>query len=163
MRFGLTGFLLLVLLGGCNNRQSQAPLAETPALPPIPSGGGVEVLDESDFEFSAKVVDPFEGLYNPESLGSVTGPVLGMRRIVAKNERTFLVLEVGLSGEFFDVLLGPEDYLTQHGLSLGVTDQVQAVGSRTVRNTRNTIVARTVREGNVTVPLRDETGRALWQ
>jgi hypothetical protein len=155
-----TLLLLLCFVEGCSDEEQLLITPEPPAAPDARLG--IEVLDETDFEPKLTVTDPFESLYAPENVTTLRGAVLGVRRAATREEQTFLILELGVYGEVVDVLLAPEDYLEEQGLSIGITDQIEATGSRARWNARDTIIARSVRAGRRTVALRDEAGRALW-
>lgn len=61
------------------------------------------------------------------------------------------------------VQLAPGWYLDENGIGYGPRERLVVRGRREVRQGRSVFVATEVRQGDRWVPLRDETGRPVWE
>ena len=65
--------------------------------------------------------------------------------------------------ETIEVVLGPSSFLKEHKIEIVKGDTVEAVGSRVTIAGSPALIAREIRKGDTSVPLRDANGRPLWR
>jgi hypothetical protein len=104
-------------------------------------------------------------LYNPQTVETLIGNVVGLNRIPAKRpgrpDRVTMVLQTGK--ETVKIHLGPANYLDRQALRLAPGDQVEVKGMRITRSKATLFIAGAVKRGDQILQLRDDaTGRPLW-
>lgn len=106
--------------------------------------------------------DPYTIQYNPSTLITLRGPVLGLRRIALSADRTGLFVRVPSGGELPWAYLGPEDWLIDRGVTPGMTESITVTGSLVTSNGQPMMIAREVSSGGLRVQLRDAWGTPNW-
>ncbi len=92
------------------------------------------------------------------------GHVLGVERSVPEDPQSYVHIIIAVDGrEPVRVELAPGWYLDEQGLRFSKDDLVGVEGQSTVREGKTIVVARRVRSGESTVPLRDNQGHPAWE
>lgn len=103
-------------------------------------------------------------MYDPATVETVKGTVVSVvtsdrefRRMMMKG----LHVNLKTDRERLVVFLGPEEYLSGK-ITLKAGDEIEVTGSRMPAEGKPGIIAREVKKGDLTVPLRKEDGTPLW-
>jgi hypothetical protein len=94
-----------------------------------------------------------------DSVEQMAGPGGGRGRLGLGGTHLVLKAEAGT----LQVHLGPTAFLSEKGITLAKGDEVQIVGSRVKVDDEDVFIAKSVRKGEQTWMLRDESGRPLWR
>jgi hypothetical protein len=101
--------------------------------------------------------------YDPQSEIAISGFVTEVRLVGLAGERTHRWVRVRTPKDTFDVDIGPEWFLKEHGLVVAKGDLIDVVGSRLARGPEDDfVVARQVKRGKQRITLRDKRGFAVW-
>jgi hypothetical protein len=120
------------------------------------SRAGIEVLATTSPGF-----DPYMR-YDPTTVGTVRGPILGFERVPLVGDRTGLFVRINEGGDFPYIYLGPEEWLFSRDVTPDMTEQILATGSRVVRDGRIVIMARKIVLDGRELDLRDREGNPYW-
>lgn len=123
------------------------------ALVPARAPGQVE---------TASARKPAKVRFDPSTITSVTGTVLGeRRRDLGKGTRSVhLILKV--DEDQVSVHLGPDSWVDGQAVKFAKGDQVTVRGSRFDYDARYGLIAQSVTRGDVTLTLRDAAGKPAW-
>lgn len=144
-----------------------AELVNTPPVlrgrpaPPVaveaPGSGPVVVAATGP---TTRPVDPYTADYNPASVITIRGPVVGFRRIALSHDRTGLFTEVHVGGEIIETYLGPEGWLANQGFVPEIANRVAITGSRVATERGNVlIIARDAVLGDSKLAIRNADGQ----
>ncbi|MGV8058769.1 MAG: DNA-binding protein [Smithellaceae bacterium] len=106
---------------------------------------------------------PYQGIYNPATLETITGEVIGIEQTVPMrkmNKGIALVVKTGK--ETVTVHLGPTWYLERLDATIVKGDQVEIKGARTTLAGQPIILAAEVKKGDNILVLRDAAGVPVW-
>ena len=115
--------------------------------PRVPSRRPVEVLDLK---------------YDPRSEMTVRDVVLGKRFVKPADGHTGVVVTLQPGGDYIDALVGTTQFLTDHGMDIGIADPLMVTGAVVRLENRPVLLAREVVSRGQTLRLREEDGRPLW-
>lgn len=107
-------------------------------------------------------LDPYTMQYNPTTVITLRGGVLGFRRISLEDDRTGLYVRISGGGDLLWVYLGPEQWLIDHGVRPDMTEQFTVTGSMITTEGERLMVAREITIDGLKVELRDELGTPNW-
>jgi hypothetical protein len=144
-----------------------APIRGRPALPageaPATAPVVVTTPGMADATVNGRPIDPYTADYNPGSVMTIRGPVVGFKRIALSHDRTGLFARVSVGGEFPDVYLGPESWLVEHNFLPEITSMISATGSMvSTASGPQLLIAREATMGDVHVAIREENGTPLY-
>jgi hypothetical protein len=155
----------LVFFAGCT-RESAVPTGRPSVAANV---DGTEPLDGVNASpavaipaVKSRPIDPYTLDYDPDTVVTLRGQILGFRRIALSDERTGLFARVHSGGGLPWVYLGPEPWLKDRGMALAMTQEVSVIGSRVNEDDQPLIVAREITTGDTQLELRDEWGTPRW-
>lgn len=106
---------------------------------------------------------PYQGIYNPATLETITGEVIGIEQTVPmKRMNRGIALVVKTGKETATVHLGPTWYLERLDATIVKGDQVEIKGARTTLAGQPIILAAEVKKGDNILILRDAEGIPVW-
>jgi hypothetical protein len=107
--------------------------------------------------------DPQGRLYDPKTVETLSGEILGLDRIAGRNGMTGVHADLKTDkGETIAVHLGPAWYLDKQTLTLKQGDKVTIRGSRVTLDDKPAIIAAEVSKQGETLRLRDDNGVPVW-
>jgi hypothetical protein len=107
-------------------------------------------------------LDPYTLQYNPTTVITLRGAVLGFRRISLEDDRTGLFVRISGGGDLLWVYLGPEQWLIDHGVRPDMTEQFSVTGSMINTERERLMIAREIAIDGLRVELRDDLGTPNW-
>jgi len=99
--------------------------------------------------------------YDPKTVTTVAGEVVAVHRMEGRRGEG-IHLELKAGSETVDVRVGPAWFLEKERLQLAAGDRVEVTASRVTLGGRATLIAQSVKKGDVAVALRDVAGVPLW-
>jgi hypothetical protein len=106
---------------------------------------------------------PYQGAYNPATVETITGEVVGVEQTVPmKRMNQGLALVVKTQKETVTVHLGPTWYLERLDEKIVKGDKVEIKGARTTLAGKPIILAAEVKKGDKVLVLRDAAGVPVW-
>jgi len=106
---------------------------------------------------------PYQRLYNPSTVETVTGTVESVDRITPTKGMSYGVHVLLKTGqETIPVHLGPAWYIERLDTKLEKGDKADVKGSRITFNEKPAIIAAEVKKGQNTLVLRDGSGIPVW-
>ena len=105
----------------------------------------------------------YEGMYDPKTVGTITGEVVKIERFVPIRgmSRGVHVL-VKTEKEEISVHLGPAWYIENQDVKIEPKDKIEVKGSRITFQGKAAIIAAEVKKGDNVLKLRDENGFPVW-
>lgn len=100
------------------------------------------------------------GPYNASSETTVTGTIQAVQVHPGRRAGTGTHLLIKTKDATLDVHVGPTWYLEKQGISFKEGETVEVTGS--LVQTKDAILAKSIKKGDSTVTLRDASGRPLW-
>ena len=100
--------------------------------------------------------------YNPKTIETVSGTVLGIERVAGRGRFAGIHLMLKTRTGELSVHLGPSWYIDKQALKIVPHDTIEVTGSRITYHGKVVLVAAEVRRGNETLMLRDTQGYPLW-
>lgn len=102
--------------------------------------------------------------YNPQTVETITGEVTEVNNVPSPRNGTHRIqLMVKTATEEIGVHVGPHWYVAKQGVHLAVKDRVEIRGSRVTLNGRPVIIAADIKQGNLLLKLRDDSGLPYWR
>lgn len=106
---------------------------------------------------------PYQGAYNPATVETITGEVIGIEQTVPmKRMNQGIALVVKTEKETVTVHLGPTWYLERLDTKIVKGDKVEIKGSRTALAGKPVILAAEVKKDDSVLVLRDASGVPVW-
>ena len=110
---------------------------------------------------SAKPIH-YSTMFNPQTVGVVSGEVVQVTEVPSGNHRDLCVLAVLKTPQGqVTAVLGPKTYMTKHHLTVAPKDRLTVTGSRLAILGKPHLLA-TELKGDRTMKLREAGGRPLW-
>ena len=168
--------VMMAVAGGCNTRRVN-PVEASRTFDRATSDNDRLLVRSSPVEQPVAIIDepsavrvaaglrpgdPYTAEYNPSTVITIRGPVVGMRRIPLAGDRTGLFVEVKNGGEITEVYLGPESWLNDHLFAPEITGMMTATGAQLRTNNGRMIIAREAGLRGVTLQIRDQDGTPLF-
>lgn len=106
---------------------------------------------------------PFGRVYDPKTVETLQGEVARVERVPsAAGASAGIHVWLKTEKETIPVHLGPEWYWEKEGFPLKAGDPIAVRGSRISSDGKPALIAASVKRGDRSVTLRDETGRPKW-
>jgi hypothetical protein len=106
---------------------------------------------------------PYNRLYDPMTVETISGEVLGIEKIVPfKGMYAGVHLLVKTEKETISVHLGPQWYLENQDFKIDPKEKVEIKGSRITFQGKPALIAAEVKKGDEILKLRDESGFPVW-
>jgi hypothetical protein len=106
---------------------------------------------------------PYQGAYNPATLETISGEVIGIEKTVPmRRMNEGLALVVKTEKETVLIHLGPTWYLERLDAKIVKGDKVEIKGARTTLAGKPIILAAEVKKGDNVLVLRDASGVPVW-
>ena len=106
---------------------------------------------------------PYQGIYNPATLETIAGEVIGIEKTVPmRRMNEGLALVVKTEKETVTVHLGPTWYLERLDAKIVKGDQVEVKGASATLAGKTIILAAEVKKGDNVLVLRDTSGVPVW-
>jgi len=106
---------------------------------------------------------PYQGLYDPAKLETLTGVVVGIEQTVPmKGMNQGIALTVKTDKETIPVHLGPSWYFERLDTTINKGDRVEIKGIRTTYWGKPVIIPGEVKKGDKLLVLRDSSGVPVW-
>jgi len=106
---------------------------------------------------------PYQGAYNPATLETIAGEVIGLEKTVPmRRMNEGLALVVKTEKETVTVHLGPTWYLERLDAKIVKGDKVEIKGARTTLAGKPIVLAAEVKKGENVLVLRDASGVPVW-
>jgi hypothetical protein len=106
---------------------------------------------------------PYQGAYNPATLETISGEVIGIEKTVPmRRMNEGLALVVKTEKETVTIHLGPTWYLERLDAKIVKGDKVEIKGARTTLAGKPIILAAEVKKGDNVLVLRDASGVPVW-
>lgn len=99
--------------------------------------------------------------YDPRTVTTLAGEIAAVHRLEGRRGEG-IHLELKAGGETLDVGVGPAWFLEKEKLQLAAGDKVEVTGSRVTLGGKATVIAQSVKKGDVAVALRDMAGVPVW-
>jgi hypothetical protein len=107
--------------------------------------------------------DPYNRMYNPKTVETVSGEVVGMDKFTPGKGVSYGVhLTLKTDKETIPVHLGPGWYVEQQEVKLAAGDKVEVTGSRVTYEGKPALIAGQVKKDGKTLQLRDANGVPAW-
>ena len=104
----------------------------------------------------------YDRMYDPKTVGSVSGEVVSVDKITDRDTGYGLSLTLKTGKETILVYLGPGWFLEKQDLSFAPKDQVEITGSQITFQGKPTIIAAQAKKGDKSLKLRDPAGIPAW-
>lgn len=104
----------------------------------------------------------YDRMYDPKTVGSVSGEVMSVEKITDRGTGDGLSLNLKTGKETLLVYLGPVWFLEKQDLTLAPKDQVEITGSQIIFQGKPVIIAAEVKKGDKSLKLRDAAGLPAW-
>jgi hypothetical protein len=104
----------------------------------------------------------FERMYDPKTVGTVSGKVISVARIADRGTGDGVSLTLKTAKETILVDLGPGWFLAKQGLTFAPQDQVEITGSQITFQGKPALIAAQVKKGGRSLKLRDSAGIPAW-
>ena len=102
--------------------------------------------------------------YDPRTVETITGEVTAVNNVPSPKSGTHRVqLLVKTATEEIAVHVGPHWYVAKQGMHLAVKDRVEVRGSRVTLDGSPVIIAAELKQGNLVLKLRDDSGVPFWR
>jgi hypothetical protein len=111
---------------------------------------------------SPEGADSRPGLFNPQTVETVSGIVVSTAPPGAAKVPQPVHLSLKTDRETITVILGPAWFIEQQGLIVSPLDKIQVTGSRVMFQGKPSLIAAEVKKGDRTLRLRDEKGAPVW-
>jgi hypothetical protein len=106
---------------------------------------------------------PYQGIYNPATVETITGEVVGIEQTVPmKRMNQGIALVVKTGKETLTVHLGPTWYLERLDTKIVKGDKVEIKGARTTLAGKPIMLAAEVKKDDNVLVLRDASGVPVW-
>ncbi len=106
---------------------------------------------------------PYCGLYNAKATETLSGEVVSVERFTpSKGMGHGVHITLKTDKETIPVHLGPLWFVEKQDIKIEANDKVEVKGARITFNDKPAIIAATVKKGDMTLVLRDETGIPVW-
>ena len=106
---------------------------------------------------------PAKAKFDPATVVTVSGTVLGEQRIDHGKGPKAVRLVVKVGDEQVSVQLGPDVYVDKQKVKFAAGDQVSVKGSKVAYGGRYGVIAQSVTRGTETVVFRDPKGKPAWK
>jgi hypothetical protein len=100
--------------------------------------------------------------YDPATVVTVKGTVLGETRVENGQGRKAVRLVVKVGEDQVSVHLGPDEWVDRQKVRFAKGDEVTVKGSRFTYADKFGVIAQSVARGGETLVLRNESGKPLW-
>jgi hypothetical protein len=100
--------------------------------------------------------------YNTATEVTLKGSVEAVKETGRMEGRGGTRLTIKTEKETIDVRVGPTWFLTEHKMVFAKGDKVEVTGSRVKFGTEEVVLAREIKKGDQTLPLRDKQGVPVW-
>ncbi len=101
--------------------------------------------------------------YNPDSIVTITGTIAEVDSVESPRGNMYMMqMTVQDTSGKSTVMVGPNSYLAEQGISFSKGDTVQVTGSKVHFNDNEMIIAGQIVVAGKTIKLRDESGRPVW-
>lgn len=100
--------------------------------------------------------------YDPKTETTVKGTVENVTEQTGRRGFSGIHLGLKTADATYDVHVGPSAYVTQKGFSFVKGDEIEVVGSKVTMAGKDVVLAREIKKGDRTLPLRDAQGFPLW-
>jgi hypothetical protein len=104
----------------------------------------------------------YDRMYDPKTVGSVSGEVVSVDKITGRGTAYGLSLTLKTGKETILVYLGPGWFLEKQDLTFAPKDQVEITGSQISVQGKAAIIAAEVKKGDKSLKLRDPAGIPAW-
>lgn len=106
----------------------------------------------------------FERIYNPATVESLEGIVINVETIRLNPESKYGGVHLKLRTEKEEILVhvGPSWFLENNNFKIEINDTIELAGSRVTYDGETFIIAKYMKIGDKTIPLRDDDGKPLW-
>ncbi len=104
----------------------------------------------------------YDRMYDPKTVGSVSGEVVSVDKITDRGMGYGLSLTLKTAKETILVYLGPGWFLEKQDLTFAPKDQVEITGSQITFKGKPAIIAVQVKKGDKSLKLRDPAGIPAW-
>ena len=104
----------------------------------------------------------YDRMYDPKTVGSVSGEVVSVDKITDRGTGYGLSLTLKTGKETILVYLGPGWFLEKQDLTFAPKDQVEITGSQITFQGKPAIIAAEVKKGDKSLKLRDPAGIPAW-
>lgn len=122
---------------------------------------GLTLMFSASGAHSAKALH-YSTLFNPQTVGVVSGEVVRVTEVPSGNRRDLCVLAVLKTPQGqVTAVLGPKTYMTEQKLTVAPKDRLTVSGSRLAILGKPHILV-TEMKGDRTMKLREAGGRPLW-
>jgi hypothetical protein len=103
------------------------------------------------------------GLYNPQTVVTVSGVVVSMTPPAVKSGLPYLMYLILQTGEGkITVFLGPNLYVDKQPVQIKALDRIQVTGSKVTWEGAPVILAAEVKKGDQVLKLREPDGAPVW-
>ncbi|MGD1095436.1 MAG: hypothetical protein ABSB35_26010 [Bryobacteraceae bacterium] len=107
-------------------------------------------------------VAPPEPAYDTATVIAIEATVIEARLVPENQPLAGLHLMLWSGSETFDVYVGPSDFVKLFDVTFTMGDETEVIGSKVRFNGTVVVLAREVRRGSITLPLRDHRGLPFW-
>jgi len=105
----------------------------------------------------------YVSLYNPSTVLTLTGIIVGVKYVFVDDFGEVLVLKVKTPGGIFFVHTGPRHWIIKRGWIFRPGMRVIIAGSRGFYSGKKVIFASQVNSGKKVIFIRDKKGKPLWK
>jgi hypothetical protein len=113
-------------------------------------------------EGAAKARKPAKVKYDPSTVVTLSGVVLGEQRVDAAKGQKGVRLVLKTGDQQVSVHLGPDTFVDRQKVKLAKGDEVTVKGSKFTYDDKFGLIAQTVTRGIETLVLRDAAGKPAW-
>ena len=106
---------------------------------------------------------PARAKFDPATVVTLTGTVLGEQRVQTKNGLKAVRLVVKVGDEQVSVQLGPDSFVDGQKTRFAPGDEVSVKGSKFTYSNTYGLIAQAVTRGTETVVFRDAKGKPAWK
>ncbi len=100
--------------------------------------------------------------YDPATVVTVKGTVLGETRVDRGKGHKAVHLVVKVGDDQVSVHLGPDNWVDRQSVKFAKGDEVTVKGSKFTYNGKYGLIAQTVAKGSETLTARDAAGKPVW-
>ena len=100
--------------------------------------------------------------YDPATVVTVKGTVLGETRVDRGKGHKAVHLVVKVGDDQVSVHLGPDNWVDRQSVKFAKGDEVTVKGSKFTYNGKYGVIAQSVAKGSETLTARDATGKPAW-
>jgi hypothetical protein len=111
---------------------------------------------------AVKARKPAKVKYDPSTVVTLSGVVLGEQRVDAAKGQKGVRLVIKAGDQQVSVHLGPDTWVDRQKLKIAKGDEVTVKGSKFTYDDKFGVIAQTVTRGGETLVLRDAAGKPAW-